>query len=166
MKRTLSGMLIVVLTLALGTGGCATVKKKFTRKKDQVETRPVVYTEKDYVKPYTNEYYYTNNFNLWKVWQEQLVQSDGANGKTLERAAQEAVSRLKAMQEYLEEPKKSELGEVIAQIEGATSNIDREGAAALTGQSKFVLEKTLRVIKGKFYTDDVKPWLKKDEIKL
>ena len=64
MKRAIFGIVTVVLALSVGAGGCATAKKKFTRKKAAVDTRPVVYTEKEYVKPYTNEYYYTTNFNM------------------------------------------------------------------------------------------------------
>ncbi len=153
-------------TLVLGGAGCATVKKKFTRKKSVQDVRPVVYTEKDYAKPYTNEYYYTNNFNMWKVWQEELVKSIGGNAKSSKRAATEAVARLKEMQSYLEEPKFTELGEQIAQVERAATDIEMGVSDSRGGQAKFTLEKTLRLIKSGFYTDDVKPWIKKDEIVL
>lgn len=166
MKRTALKMVVVALVLAVGAGGCATVKKKFTRKKGETEVRPVVYTEKEYVKPYTNEYYYTNNYNMWKIWHEELVKSIGGNAKHLERAAAEAVARLKEMQGYLEEPKKAELGEQIAQVEAAAKHVQISAGAAQGGQSATTLDKCYRVIKAKFYTDDVKPWIKKDEIVL
>ena len=171
MNRTIlkpfTAMTALALALALGAGGCATVKKKFTRKTTAVETRPSVYTEKEFIKPYTNEYYYTNSYNLWKVWQEELIKSiDGANSKSSARSADEAVARLKEMQEYLEEPKRGELGEQIRQIQSASADVRQGISAAQMGQVKFVLEKTLRVIKTNFYTDDVKPWLKKDDIAL
>ena len=157
----------MAVSLALGAGGCATVKKKFTRKTEAVDTRPVVYTEKEYVKPYTSEYYYTNSYNLWKVWQEELIKSiAGGNSKSSARSADEAVARLREMQNYLEEPKRAELGEQIRQIESASADVRQGISAAQMGQVKFVLDKTLRVIKTNFYTDDVKPWLKKDEIVL
>lgn len=164
MKRTVSAMMIVLL--ALSAGGCATVKKKFTRKKEETAARPVVYTEKEYVKPYTNEYYYTNNYNMWKVWHEELLNSIGGNAKHFGRAADEAVARLKEMQGYLEEPKRSELGAQIAQVERAATDIQNGVTDAQGGQAKFTLDKALRVIKANFYTDDVKAWIKKDDIKL
>jgi hypothetical protein len=164
MKRWIS--LSLVLAMALTAGGCATVKRKFTRKSTQGPARPVVYTEKEYIKPYTNEYYYTNNFNMWKVWQEELLGAIGGNSKHIERSGQEAVARLKEMQGYLIEPKASELGEQIAQVDGAARVLQRISSNTNAGDAKFTLEKTLRVIKSKFYTDDVKLWIKKDEIKL
>ncbi len=165
MNRTALRMIVVALALTLGAGGCAAAKKKFTRKKGPTDVRPVVYTEKEYVKPYTNEYYYTNNYNMWKVWHEELVKTSNVNAKHLSRSASEAISRLKEMQNYLEEPKKAELGEQIRQLEGTLVDIER-GADVRTGQTRFVLDKTLRVIKSGFYTDDVKPWIKKDDIVL
>lgn len=166
MSRTVSKIMIVALALALGAGGCATVKKKFTRKKEVVDVRPVVYTEKDYVKPYTSEYYYTNNFNMWKVWHEELIRSMGANSKQVRRAADETVARLKEMQNYLEEPKRTELGAQIQQVERAVQSIDSGAGTSQGGQAKFILDRTLRVIKANFYADDVKAWIKKDEIVL
>lgn len=165
MNRTLTRMLVVGLALSLGAGGCATVKKKFTRKKDERPVQPVVYTEKDYTKPYTNEYYYTNSYNMWKVWHEELANTRSDNTKHLGRSAAEAVSRLKEMQNLLEEPKRTELGEQITQVERAAADLER-GIDARTGQTKFLLDKTLRVIKANFHADDVKPWIKKDEIVL
>ena len=165
--KSCAGVLALTSALAGGAAGCATVKKKFTRKTDAAPARPVVYTEKEYVKPYTNEYYYTNNFNLWKVWQEEIVKSaDGTNAKHLKRSLDEAISRLKEMQSYLEEPKRSELGAQIDQLERAAADLGQGSANPPGSQSKFVLDKTLRVIKANFYTDDVKPWIKKDEIVL
>lgn len=165
MNRTVAKLLIVALALTLGSAGCATVKKKFTRKANQAPARPVIYAEKEYVKPYTNEYYYTSNFNMWKTWHEELVNTAQVNAKLLTRAGGEAVSRLKAMQGYLDEPKAGELGIQIEQLERAIADIER-GADVRTGQTRFILDKTLRVVKSNFYTDDVKPWIKKDEIVL
>lgn len=166
MKRMGTILTAVLLAAAVGVSGCATVKKKFTRKKDEQDVRPVVYVEKDYAKPYTNEYYYSNNFSMWKVWHEELIGSIGGNEKRRDRAAAETLSRLKEMQNYLEEPKYSELGEQISQLERAVGNIKNGVSDSRGGQAMFVIEKTLRVIKADFYTDDVKNWLKKDEITL
>lgn len=166
MKRTMTAMMVVALALAMGAGGCATVKKKFTRKKGETEVRPVVYVEKDYAKPYTNEYYYSSNFSMWKVWHEELINSIGGNDKRRDRAADEAVARLKEMQNYLEEPKRAELGDQIAQMERAISNIRNGVSDSSGGQAKFVLDKTLRIVKADFESDDMKAWIKKDEIVL
>lgn len=166
MKRTLTVMIAAAMALMMGAGGCATVKKKFTRKSNQSEVRPVVFVEKDYVKPYTNEYYYSSNYTMWKVWHEELVNSIGANAKRRDRAAAEAISRLKEMLGYLEEPKRAELGEQIAQLERAVASIRNGVSDSGGGQAKFVIEKALRTIKADFYVNDVKPWIKKDEIAL
>lgn len=162
-KAALAALVIVLVT---GVTGCATVKKKFTRKTDTAPARPVVFTEKEFVKPYTNEYYYTNNYNLWKVWHEELLNSIGGNTKHLNRSGEEAIARLKEMQGYLEEPKRAELGEQVVQIERAVDDLNRGANDSQGGQAKFLLDKTYRIIKANFYTDDVKPWIKKDDIVL
>lgn len=168
MNQTLRSAMCAALaaTLVLGGAGCATVKKKFTRKKNVQEVRPVVYTEKEFTKPYTNDYYYTNNFNMWKVWHEELLKTIGGNAKSSRRAGEEAVARLKEMQTYLEEPKFTDLGVLISQVERAVTDIQNGVSDASGGQAKFTLEKTLRLIKSGYYTDDVKAWIKKDEIVL
>lgn len=168
MNQSFRKVLCVVTAgvLLLGGAGCATAKKKFTRKSKSGPVRPVIFTDKEFVKPYTNEYYYTNNFNLWKVWHEELVNSIGGNAKHLSRSADEAVARLKEMQGYLEEPKRTELGEQISQVERAAADLSRGANDAQGGQASFLLDKTYRMIKTNFYTDDVKPWIKKDDIVL
>ena len=168
MNQKLRSVMAIGLAAALGLSfaGCATVKKKFTRKSTEGPARPVVYTEKEFVKPYTNEYYYTTNFNMWKVWHEELLNSIGSNAKHLERAASETVSRLEAMQGYLEEPKKSELEEQIRYVKEAAASVQQGSSTSPEGQARTTLERSLRLIKSKYYVDDVKPWLKKDEITL
>ena len=99
MRKTLTLCLAVVLVVSLS--GCAAVKKKFTRKKKEQPISTVMHLEEEFVKPYSNEYYYSSHFNMWKVWHEELLKFLDGNQKRRHRAGREVIAHLDQMKSYL-----------------------------------------------------------------
>ena len=129
MKKLFAWMLIATMVATLS--GCATVKKKFKRRKKQEITRPVVYTEKEFIKPYSNAYYYASHFNMWKVWQEELIKFLDGTAKKRKRAGVEVKNHLADMKSYLVEEKG--LGARDPWKGGALTEISaRQGAPQIT----------------------------------
>ena len=163
-KQGLACVMAIIMIAALG--GCATVKKKFTRKKKQTVIRPQVYTEKEFVKPYSNHYYYASHFKLWKVWHEDLLKSLDGNEKRRNRAAQEVMGHLVQMKVYLIEPKADEFQAEIDRIAWVVKELKGGKRSANTSRIRTTLEKSLRVVRSKYETRDMKEFIKPDEIEL
>ncbi len=158
----------LILIAAAGTGGlagCASMKQKFIRKPKERVVQPVVYTQDKYVKQYSHKYYYTTHFSNWRTWQDELLNSMGTNAKRQERAIQEVLQNLVAMQKYLNDPKKSELGVQIAEVQEAEAAME-SGKNASDASVRLQLERTRRIINSGFYFDKVKDSIVPDEVDL
>ena len=109
MRKIISHVLIVIFLT--GLAGCASVQKKFTRKKKEpARTASVLYFEEGpYQKKYSNEHYYKTHFTLWKSWQDDSISELNGNQKRLTRNIQEAYSHLSQMANYLVPEKRQEL---------------------------------------------------------
>ncbi|MBF0253781.1 MAG: hypothetical protein HQL11_01475, partial [Candidatus Omnitrophica bacterium] len=94
MKRKMFGGCLVVMLILVSMAGCSpALKRKLIRQKDiPASAQPQVYTEKEFIKPYSNEYYYVSHFNAWKVWQEELLKNLDGNAKRNARAADELIA--------------------------------------------------------------------------
>jgi hypothetical protein len=157
MKRI--GWAVLILFLAVEAGGCATVQRKFTRKKKEpAHVAQVVYIENEpYQKKYSNGYYYKTHFTLWKGWQDELIAGFGGNRKKTARNAEEAVSHLEEMQKYLAQAKQQELGMLTLQLRGLHDKIEiGQYSWSEVGPMKIELEKMKRLIENNFYYEKVK----------
>src|SRR3989338_2522635 len=106
MKKIISLFLIALFCFT----GCASVQKKFTRKKPEKRIPAVVYfQEGPYQKKYSNEYYYKSHYTYWKSWHGDLIDSFGGNHKKVKRSAEEALNHLVQMSQYLKPEKQQEL---------------------------------------------------------
>jgi len=155
-------MLIIVMVISLG--GCATAKKKFVRKKKSGPAQRAMYTEKEFVKTYSNEYYYSSHFSMWKVWHDDLIGLLEGNKKSRQRAADETLNHLYEMKKYLNEEKALELQIEIDRVQIAVGRL--VGGKPNISSIRFTLEKSLRLIRSRFFTGDVKEYIKPDEIRL
>ena len=91
--------------------GCATVQKKFTRKKPEKRKPAAVYLQEGpFEKQYTNDYYYKIHFTQWGTWTDELLMQFGGNRKKMQRCAQEALGHLTEMNRYLNPEKQAALG--------------------------------------------------------
>jgi len=152
---------IVMVAIAFAFTGCATAKKKFIRKKDQKIIRPVVYTQEEYQKEFTNKYYYQSHFTYWKIWHEELLSYLGKNQKRQERSINEILSNLTDMRSLLSEPKHSELDAHIQELEQVSERI-QAGRRGITERSR--LEGIKRLIANNFYYEKVADSVLPDQV--
>ena len=167
MKRMLNVFLAVLLVTELT--GCATVQRKFTRKKKEPKhIAAAVYLEEGpYQKKYSNDYYYKTHFTLWKTWQDELLNQLGGNSKKVARCAQEAYGNLVEINRYLIPEKQAELKpyldsmtKISQQLEDGTISQSEEGGV------KVELEKIKRVVSNNFYFEKVKDKLVSETVDL
>jgi len=164
MKKTLAGFLALVMLA--GTGGCATVKKKFTRKKQERIIQPVAYTEQTYQKAYSSSYYYNSHYTSWKVWHEDLLKALDGNAKKRDRAAEEVLQHLSEMQAYLNEEKAAQLAAEADHVKQAVAEINRPRLGPNLSQIERSLERSLRVISSSYAPSDMSEFIRSDEIEL
>lgn len=163
-----AGMTLIIF-IAVELAGCATVQKKFTRKKKEPAHRPsVVYIEQGaFQKKYSNAYYYKTHFVLWKTWQDELLDTWGGNHKKVVRAAQEAWGHLSELKQYLEPEKQralqihlDSLEAIMQKIEGGHYSKSEEGALRVE------LERIYRVVAAHFYYEKVKDQILPEKVDL
>ena len=167
MKRGI-GVFVGVLVCAQLLG-CATVQKKFTRKKKEpAHTAAVIYTEEGpYQKKYSNGYYYKIHFTQWKSWHSDLIDDLGGNGKKLERDADEAVNHLEAMSKYLDSLKQQELK---PQLDALKAIVQKLESGHYTNPAdngmRAELETIRRIIANNFYYSRIQNDLVPDTVDL
>lgn len=154
--------MILIVAAGLQIAGCASVQKKFTRKKKVPDYTPaVVYTEEGpYQKKFSNEYYYKKHFTLWRSWHGELLNYLGANQKKVVRCAQESLGHLNEMHAYLLPEKQAELD---PQIEDLSTIMRRlESGTASPGEQAVMrtdLERIERIVSGNFYYNKVQDFI-------
>ncbi len=164
MKKLISIVLLIVL---LGSSGCASVQKKFTRKKKTPSHIPtaIYFHEGPYQKKYSNVYYYKTHFTFWKSWHDELINQLGSNQKKVKRCAQEALGHLTEMSHYLVEEKVEELQPRLDVLAGITKRIENSHVAeSEEGGVRVELEKTRRLIANNFYYDKVQGAILPDKV--
>ncbi|MFT5206307.1 MAG: hypothetical protein ACI9CF_000042 [Candidatus Omnitrophota bacterium] len=143
--------------------GCAATKKKFTRHSEFKPVERQMLNQKEFVKPYSNSYYYSEHFNMWKLWHSELIRDLDGNAKKAKRASDEILSHLNQMKSYLIDSKAAELQEEIDDISWAIDfNSVRRGSSRI----RFTLERADRVLRSKYTSEDMKEFIKSDEIEL
>lgn len=140
----------LALLLTLTVTGCANLPKKFIRKTKPKEVKPVVTSQREYTKEFSNKYYYSTHFTQWKTWQDEILNQINGNAKRQERAAEEAIAHLEEMQKLLLEPKQSELGKQIATVKQAAKTLVTDRSRAAQGRARTQIERTRRVISADF----------------
>ena len=159
----------LVFILMMNAAGCASVQKKFTRKKKEPGHIPaVVYLQEGpYQKKYSNVYYYKTHFTFWKSWQDELINQLGGNSKKVSRAAEEALGHLQEMNQYLSAAKQEELK---SQMDALAKIAQRIGSGGYPdselGGIRVELEKIRRIVSNNFYYDKVKNDLLSDSVDL
>ncbi len=158
-------LLLAVAVAAMNLSGCETFKKKFTRKQSPKKVSVVLYPQ-DYKGIYPNAVLYSNHFNYWRSWTEDLLDcldTQGSN-KREKLAAARAVEDLQRMQDLLTAEKKEELTKYIKFYENLKKKVDfgqpdKTEASSLRND----LESRRRVIMRKFEPSEVKAYILKEE---
>jgi len=123
--------------------------------------RPVIYTQSEYQKEFTNKYYYQNHFTYWKTWHEELMTYLGRNAKRESRSLNEIISNLTDMRDLLIEPKRSELDAYIEELKKIVESI-KNGKRGFAERGS--LDRIRRQIAGDFYYEKVKDSIMPDDI--
>ena len=164
-KWALSELCIILI----GLTGCASIPKKFIRKKNEPAHIPSViyFQEGPYQKKYSNAYYYKTHFTLWKSWQDELLLQWNGNSKKVARATQEAYSHLTEMNRYLVLEKQNELKPLLDELSEIVKqmNIDAYAESSQSGV-RVELEKIKRIVSNDFYYDKVKDSVLVDDVDL
>src|SRR3989338_2813822 len=95
-------LLLSIGVIAMNLSGCETLKKKFIRKQSPKKVSPVLVPQ-DYRGIYPNDILYSNHFNYWRTWTEDLINclDTKASNKREKLAAARAVEDLERMQDLL-----------------------------------------------------------------
>lgn len=102
----------------LGLTGCATLRRKFVRKKKKEEQKPtVILALKDYDKLINYQDLYKKHFLLWQYWQEELISALGQNFKKQRECIDQALENLSALEKYITPDKKSTLDTYLARLD-------------------------------------------------
>ncbi len=161
--------MIMLMALLSQLTGCATVQKKFTRKKKEPAhvAAAIYFEEGPYQKKYSNVYYYKSHYTLWKTWHEDLVKGIGGNRRKTQRNAEETLNHLTEMRNYLIPEKQKELDPLVAELTqyakkfetGAYSKSEEPGM-------RTELEKIRRLVNNDFYYDKVTSQILPDKVDL
>lgn len=163
-----SAWTVLAIFLILNLAGCATVQKKFTRKKKEKYEPAVIYLEETtYQKKFSNDYYYKTHYTMWRTWHDELIKQLGGNSKKLSRCAQETYNHLVEMNRYLNDEKKAALQPIMESVSRLTKKIDEGNVSSSDiGNVRTELEKDRRLISNDFYYDKVKDSLIPDVVDL
>ncbi len=167
MKRGL--WLFVLVTALLGFSGCASVQKKFTRKKKEpLHVPTAIYLEGGpFKKKFSNEYYYKSHYTLWKSWHSELIDDIGGNNKKAARSAQEALGNLTELQQYLVPAKQEELKPYLEELTKIKERVEANTyAESEIGGVHTDLERILRLVSSNFYYNKVKDELVPESVDL
>lgn len=166
-KKAISFLLMAAFILPMA--GCASVQKKFTRKKKEPKhiAATLYFEEGPYQKKYSNVYYYKTHYTMWKTWHEDLIKGIGGNRKKTERNAEEALSHLTQMKNSLVLEKQKELDPWVKEMSryaakfavGAYSRSEEPGI-------RTELQKIKRMVDSDFYYDKVANQILPDTVNL
>lgn len=159
----------VAAVLLLEGGGCASVQKKFTRKRKEPTRIPqVVYIDDgQYHKKFSNDYYYKTHYTMWKTWHDELLVNLDGNAKKTERSAGEAYNHLDQMSHYLNEQKRAELKPLLDDMRRIKERFEGGGYGdSERGGLRSELEKIKRLIANDFYYNKVKDSVPQDRVDL
>ncbi|GEM_PF-903543 len=156
MKKIIAFLLFVVLSVNLA--GCASVQKKFTRKKKIPSHIPatVYFEEGPYQKKYSNAYYYKTRYTMWKSWQDDLINGIGGNRKKTQRNAEEALNHLTEMSHYLVPEKEKQLEPLLEDLTQLAKKFETGAySSSQTPGMRVELQKIKRLVANDFYYDKV-----------
>lgn len=166
-RKTISLFLCAVLLFQLA--GCASVQKKFTRKKKEPKhvAATLYFEEGPYQKKYSNVYYYKTHYTLWKTWHEDLTKGIGGNRKKTQRNYEETLNHLAQMRNYLNPEKQKKLDPLLEEVRGFARKF-QTGAYARSEEPgvRTELQKIKRLVSNDFYYEKVAAQILPDSVNL
>ena len=158
MRKIVVFTLIIVLTL--GAAGCASVQRKFTRKKKETVKMPRIYQVKKYERKPTPELY-KKHYVYWESFQSEMIRVLGQNHKKDMICIEHILSNLSDMQNMLAPDKASELGKHIDRLARIKDILVKEDLTKFNSNYiTMTLERESRYIKRGFIYGKVKSSLR------
>lgn len=163
MKKNMRGLFILLLAgfLAVSATGCASLKKKFTRKKTEVK-KPRYYQVRKYdIKPSME--LYEKHYIYWINWHRDMSQKLGQNAKRDRLNIQQLIGNLYDMRKILDDEEAARLDPHIENLRGVektitTQNLDVGDAARVQN----ILDRELRIVKREFSPSKMKGHIRDD----
>lgn len=155
---------LLLLILFISFSGCATLQKKFVRKKKQEEKATPIITMYDYSKDLRVDELYKKHFLFWKTWQLELIERMDATYKKRNVCYDHIIASLMEMERYLAAPKREELQPFLERIKSIDPMI-RKGRLSKSEKYRMreMLEDVRRQIEKRFSYSDVKDFLELQE---
>ena len=151
---------IVIVMLCLSVAGCASMQRKFTRKKQKEEKMMPIVTTYEYPIEERVDELYKKRFLFWKSWHGELIDRMEDSYKKRAECYNELMQNLMEMQKYLNDEKCKELEGFVAEIKLLDTDVKK---IDLTKSERYriaqVLEKTRRLIDKRFSYSHVKDFL-------
>jgi len=115
MRRKFLWFLFAVAVLSLS--GCATLKRKFVRKKKKEEKQKVVLALEDYDKLIDYHELYKKHYLLWGYWHDELISALEKSYKKQRVCIDQVLEHLDSLKKYITPEKASLLEEYISRLE-------------------------------------------------
>ncbi len=153
--------LLLISAILFDLVGCASLAKKFTRKRKEPVKTLRFYKIKEYKKEPSPELY-KKHYTYWMTWQSELISTLGKNHKKDRRCIDEILSNLYDMQNILIRDRAARLKVHIDKLARIKETIDREELTQFNKDSvRDTLEHEDRAIKREFCLPRVKDSLRK-----
>lgn len=166
-ERYLSVLSIVVAlcVLVVSAGGCASLRKKFTRKKKEKAGEQAfipVLDPIDYPAPSVSpEERYRYHYSLWKVWQRDLVQKIDSkeSDKNQKYLVGQIIAQLEEMKKWVTEARQKELSDAVGEWNAVLAMYDRPAAMRGTMSLRRKVEAVAKKIRNRFNPEATKEFL-------
>ena len=158
-------LLVCLGIFAVSFNGCASLHKKFVRKKKEKTQEQAfipVLDPVDYApKSVSAEERYRYNYSLWKVWQRDLVQKidRGESDKTQKYLLGQIIVQLEEMKKWVKDAQKQELSDMITAWRDVLAMYDRPAALRSSFTVKRKVESAAKDVREKFNPETAKDFL-------
>ena len=151
---------LIIIFAVMNMSGCASLRKKFIRKKEEKEGLPTYHRVKEYKASPSIELY-TDHYIYWRSWHREIIELLGKNAKKDERCIREMIGNLEDMRAMLTDEKGDELEEHIKILRGIEKDIKKRNLTLATKtHTRRVLEKQLKLIRIRFTYTKMEPFIR------
>ncbi len=165
-RNYLSALSVVaaLCVLTVSVGGCASLQRKFTRKKKEKTSEAFipVLDPIDYPPPSVSpQERYQYHYSLWKVWQRDLVKNidNKESDKNQKYLLGQIIIQLEEMKKWVTEAKQKELSEAIGEWNAILAMYERPVALRSTMSLKRKVEASAKKIRNQLNPEMTKEFL-------
>ena len=158
------GLFVSLCVLTVSVAGCASLQKKFTRKKKEKTSEAFipVLDPVDYPPPSVSpEERYRYNYSLWKVWYRDLVKNIDAkeSDKSQKYLVGQIIAQLEEMKKWVSEAKQKELSERVGEWNAILAMYEKPAVMRSTMSLKRKAEASAKKIRDQLNPEATKEFL-------